>query len=162
AVGDVPVAHHQLQRALRVVLDLDVIGSDEPALLGRAFRFKKGGPDAHDDAFGFSLVGGGVQLAGHADIACSRSSTMSSGSSRPTDSRTQLWSSPICARSSSVRERWVVVAGWVISVFESPRLLEMSMRPRLLSIENAALRPPFSDSATSEPPPSGICAAWML
>src|SRR5690606_7508260 len=56
--------------------------------------------------------------------AASTSSTRSSVSSRPSDIRSRPSEIPSSALASSVRFLCVVVAGWVIRLFASPRLLE--------------------------------------
>ena len=59
--------------------------------------------------------------------AWSISSIRSSASSSPTESRSVPGPMPSSARASSVRFLCVVVAGWVIRLLASPRLLEMRM-----------------------------------
>ena len=54
----------------------------------------------------------------------------SSGCSRPTESLTRPSETPISARSSGVKRWCVVVAGWVIRLLASPRLLEIRIRSR--------------------------------
>src|SRR5690606_31698210 len=94
------------------------------------------------------------------DSACWRSSSRSSGSSRPTDSRTTPSDRPIAARPSGPIARWVVVAGWVMSDLESPRLFEMSTMRSLFSSSKARFLPSPSGASSSNVmivPPPLIC-----
>jgi hypothetical protein len=64
---------------------------------------------------------------------------------------------PSAARASSLRRWWVVVAGWVMIDFASPRLLEIVTSSSALRNRNAAACPPLS-SSDSIVPGRVICA----
>ena len=66
------------------------------------------------------------------------SAARSSKASRPTESRSMPSVMPSSARASGLRRWWVVVAGCVIRLLASPRLLEMLDQPqRVLEAEGA-------------------------
>src|SRR5579871_2664410 len=103
-----------------------------------------------------------VKARAHAAlIACSRSSQISSASSRPTERRNRPEVTPSSARASGVSLEWVVVSGWVIRLLASPRLLEMSIRESAFERLNAAFLPPSISKATM-PPPASIWARARL
>ena len=60
---------------------------------------------------------------------------------------------PSSARASSVRFLCVVVAGWVIRLLASPRLLEILTISSAFWKANADFLPPFSEKQISVEPP---------
>src|SRR5215472_5227087 len=88
--------------------------------------------------------------------ATSKSSTRSSGCSRPHESRTSPSLMPSSARAAGVRRWCVVVAGWVIRLLASPRLLLMRTSLSVSWKRNAAALPPLTSKATSVEP-ARIC-----
>jgi phosphatidylglycerophosphate synthase len=86
------------------------------------------------------------------DSARSKSSTRSSASSMPTESRTIPGLIPSSSRASSARFLCVVVAGWVIRLLASPRLLEIRRLERVLKANAASCRPSVRTQTRVEPP----------
>ena len=83
--------------------------------------------------------------------ARSRSRIRSLGCSKPTDSRTRPSVTPIASRTAGAKRLWVVVAGWGMRLFASPRLFEiLTMRSALKSgTRPTCRRRPRSRSASS-------------
>src|SRR6266571_4633886 len=93
-----------------------------------------------------------------ASSAPSRSSTTSSGCSRPAENRTRESLIPSSARSCGFRRWCVVVAGWVIRLLASPRLLVMATSLSALRNRNVAAWSPLTSKATKVEPPR-LCFA---
>src|SRR5262249_7900274 len=95
--------------------------------------------------------------------AVTRSSTRSSGCSSPHDSRTSPSVMPSSARAAGVRRWCVVVAGCVIRLLASPRLLLILTSLSAAWNRNAAALAPLTSQATSVDPGRigrGAISAW--
>ena len=92
--------------------------------------------------------------------AISMSSIRSSASSRPIEMRSVPGPMPSSARASSVRFLCVVVAGCVIRLLASPRLLEMRTISSAFSKSKAAFLPALRSKQIRVDPPV-ICLAMM-
>ena len=77
---------------------------------------------------------------------------ISSTSSKPTDKRIRPSFTPASARSFALKRKWVVVAGWVMVVLASPKLLVIETARVLASLGQA-------DWQLS---PSGYVAEWIV
>src|SRR3954462_2029236 len=86
---------------------------------------------------------------------CSRSQIRSSTDSVPTDSRIVTGPTPAASSSASLSCRWVVRAGWMTRLLESPTLArcDQSLRPRISSCPPA--RPPAHSNEKTAPGPRG-------
>ena len=86
--------------------------------------------------------------------ARSRSHTMSSASSMPTERRTRSAGTPAATSASSDSWRWVVLAGWMISVRASPMLARWLHSSTDSTRRRAASRPPCTPNDSTAPGPS--------
>src|SRR3954470_12268341 len=86
---------------------------------------------------------------------CPRSQIRSSTASIPTDSRIVPGPTPAARSSSSLNWRCVVLAGWMMRLFESPTLARCDHRvtPRMKSCP--AARPPRQSKENTAPVPDG-------
>src|SRR5437868_1052141 len=85
--------------------------------------------------------------------ACSKSATRSSGCSRPTEQRISPSLIPTAARSSAVRPRCEVEAGWLSVVATWPRLGIRRTVASFATIASSADLPPASSNERSAPAP---------
>ena len=67
---------------------------------------------------------------------------------------------PCSSRAASESRWWVVVEGWVMRLFASPRLLEMRITLSALATRNAPFCPPFTSKVMTLEPPV-ICFRMM-
>ena len=86
-------------------------------------------------------------------------------SSRPIERRITPSVMPSRARSSSPMRMCVVVAGWVASDFESPRLFDTAISWNPFMTGNAPSFPPATSKVTTVPPPvicfsASACCGW--
>ena len=81
--------------------------------------------------FEFERSGSYVNLRFHYPIcakACSKSSMRSSAFSSPSEMRSSVGVTPAAVRSASLNCLWVVYAGWVTTVIESPIMVMLAAR----------------------------------
>ena len=163
AVRDVPLARRAAHERLELCLHRQAArrgdrGSGHPRRPRprRAAHARAAGADrrCESDRCGFPATR--RPLLTPPSARSSRSSTMSSGCSSPTESRTKPSLMPSSARCAGVSRWCVVVAGWVIRLLASPRLLQMRTSLSASWKRKRPALPPSTSKATSVEPPR-IC-----